>query len=108
MLTYLQKNRLEWLKEVVEEMKKHVQTQEDTWDPSSFPSNLGDKTKDQEDKIKYIEFLRKTSHDPVRYGGGLSFWTTTFYKLLGKSSPLVVVAPVSWIQHYERALQIYI
>jgi len=80
MLTYLQKNPLKWRKEVVEKMMKHVRSQEATWDLNKFHSN--DKAKDEKDKSEYIRFLRKTTHDPVRYGGGLSLGMTTFYKLL--------------------------
>jgi hypothetical protein len=65
-------------------MIKHSIAQEDTWKLKKFHTD--DKEKDTKNMEEYITFLRKTAHDPVRFGGGLSYGETLFYKWLGKWS----------------------
>jgi hypothetical protein len=63
-------------------MIKHSIAQEDTWKLEKFRND--DKEKEKRDTEEYIKFLRKTAHDPVRIGGGLSTGETLFYKGLGE------------------------
>jgi hypothetical protein len=63
-------------------MIRHSIAQEDTWKLDKFRND--DKKKESKDMEEYIVFLRKTAHDPVRFGGVLSIGETLFYKGLGE------------------------
>lgn len=66
-------NALAWRTEAVEEMIAHSKAQERAWSP---PDGETQKQK------AHIARFRKLLHDPIRYGGGLTFWATFEWRLL--------------------------